>query len=228
MSRAIFKPAIFRFMKDLQANNNRDWFQANKDRYENELRGPALEFITEFGEHLLAISPHFRADPRRSGGSLFRIYRDIRFSKDKSPYKDHVGIHFRHQEGKNAHTPGFYLHLQPRNCFVGVGLWRPDSSILKVLRANVAANPDAWRQVVQDDAFRQAYTIEAESLKRVPRGYAADHEMAEVLKLKSYTAFTPLTQRQVTSTDFVEEYARLCQVGGRLVRYLCEALGHPY
>ncbi len=92
----------------------------------------------------------------------------------------------------------------------------------------MAANPDAWRQVVQDDAFRQAYTIEAESLKRVPRGYAADHEMAEVLKLKSYTAFTPLTQRQVTSTDFVEEYARLCQVGGRLVRYLCEALGHPY
>jgi len=228
LSRAIFKPAIFKFLKDLEANNNREWFQANRDRYENELRGPALEFVTEFGAHLLQISPHFRADPRPNGGSLFRIYRDIRFSRDKRPYKDHAGMHFPHEAGRDAHTPGFYLHIQPRNCFVGMGLWRPENSLLKILREKVAADPQAWRDAVENVAFRKTFALEAESLKRVPRGFAADHELAAVLRLKSYTAYAPLTQRQVTSAGFVEEYAQLCRVGGALVKYLCEALGHPY
>lgn len=228
MYRAHIKPALFRFLRDLAANNNRDWFQANKARFEKDLKEPAQAFITEFGGPLHEISPHFRADPRGHGGSLFRIYRDIRFSRDKSPYKTHQGMHFPHEAGKNAHTPGFYLHLEPGGCFAGVGLWRPDSATLKVLRQRVAADPAAWRAAVQNASFKAHFTVQGESLKRVPRGFAADHEMAEVLKLKDFTAYTPLTQKQITSARFVEEYARLCRAGGSLVKFICEALGQPY
>ena len=105
-----FTRKTFGFLRDLAENNDRDWFQANKGRYEEEVKEPALEFIRDFSEPLKALSPHFKADPRANGGSLFRIYRDTRFSKDKSPYKTFTGIQFRHDLGKDAHTPGFYLH----------------------------------------------------------------------------------------------------------------------
>ena len=107
-----FNRAFFRFLEDLKKNNQREWFQANKQRYEDEVRHPAQQFISDFGPQLHKISRHFLADPRASGGSMFRIYRDTRFAKDKSPYKTHVGIQFRHKQGKDVHAPGFYLHLE--------------------------------------------------------------------------------------------------------------------
>jgi uncharacterized protein (DUF2461 family) len=110
---ASFSPELFSFLADLRANNNRDWFAANKDRYEDHLLEPALAFIEDFAPLLEKISPHFRADPRPSGGSLFRIYRDTRFSKDKSPYKANVGIHFKHERAKDTSAPGYYLHIGP-------------------------------------------------------------------------------------------------------------------
>jgi uncharacterized protein (TIGR02453 family) len=103
---ASFSPELFSFLAELRANNNRDWFAANKDRYEEDLLEPALAFIAAFAPRLEKISPHFRAEARPSGGSLFRIYRDTRFSKDKSPYKTNVGIHFRHEQAKDAYAPG--------------------------------------------------------------------------------------------------------------------------
>ena len=116
------KPALFDFMRELKANNERPWFEANKARYRAEVRDPMLDFIEAFAEPLAEISPHFRADPRPNGGSLFRIYRDTRFAKDKTPYKTNVGAHFRHEAGKDAHAPGFYLHLEPGMCFAGCGV----------------------------------------------------------------------------------------------------------
>ena len=132
-------PALFEFLSDLKSNNDRSWFNANKQRYVESVQAPMLEFISEFAIPLAQISPHFRADPRPNGGSLFRIYRDTRFSKDKSPYKTNVGAHFRHESYKDAHAPGFYLHLEPEACFAGLGIWRPDSKSL-------AGNPeiDRW------------------------------------------------------------------------------------
>ena len=106
-------PALFDFLRALRANNERPWFEANKARYREEVRDPMLDFIAAFAGPLAEISPHFRADPRPNGGSLFRIYRDTRFSKDKTPYKTNVGAHFRHAAGRDAHAPGFYLHLEP-------------------------------------------------------------------------------------------------------------------
>jgi uncharacterized protein (TIGR02453 family) len=115
-------PALFEFFRELKANNSKEWFAENKTRYEQQVREPLLAFIADFGLRLPAISPHYVADPRKSGGSLFRIYRDVRFSKDKTPYKTGAGIQFRHERGKDAHAPGFYLHLEPDGCFFGAGI----------------------------------------------------------------------------------------------------------
>jgi len=228
MSSSHFTPALFKFMRDLEANNNRDWFAANKDRYEQDLKEPALRFIVDFGAPLVKISPRFLADPRPSGGSLFRIYRDIRFSKDKRPYKDHVGMYFKHEAGKNVHTPGFYLHLQPGNSFIGVGLWRPDTPTLKKIRDALVADPGRWKKAVGGKAFTRDFQLSGESLVRPPKGYDPEHPLIDILKRKDFTAFAPLTRKQVTSPDFMKEFAGLCRTGGSLVKFVCEAIGQPY
>lgn len=228
MSQRHFRPALFKFLRDLAANNEREWFQAHKERYLSELRDPCLEFITDFGARLARISPHFRADPRPTGGSLFRIYRDVRFSKDKRPYKTAAGLHFRHEAGKDAYTPGFYLHLEPGACFVGVGLWHPDTATLRPIRDAVAGDPARWRRAVGDKAFRDRFAVSGESLKRVPRGHDPDHPLADVLKLKDITAFATYTQRDVTAVGFVDDFAKDCRAGAPLVKFICEALDQPF
>lgn len=224
MADRYFTPATFRFLKELKENNNRPWFQENKGRYEKDLKEPALRFIEDFDEKLRKISPHFHAGRR----SFFRIYRDTRFSKDKSPYKTHAGLHFRHAAGKSAYTPGFYLHLEPRSSFAGVGLWRPDSATLKMIRDAVANEPRAWKKAVGGTKFTDVFSVTGDSLKRSPRGYDAGHELIEVLKLKDFTALAPLTQQQVTSAGFIDVFADLCRAGGPMVRFICEALDQPY
>jgi len=218
-----FTPAFFRFLRELKANNDRGWFADNRERYLADVRDPALAFIVDFGAHLARISPHFLADPRPSGGSLFRIYRDIRFSRDKSPYKTAVGIHFRHELGKTAHTPGFYLQLEPRNCFAGVGIWRPDTATANRLRRAVADDPVGWRKATENREF----LVTGEKLKRPPRGFPADHPLVEVLKLKDFTALAPLTQGRIVKAGLVEDFARLCREGMALNRFICRALDLP-
>src|SRR5438045_6944819 len=119
-----FTPKLFSFLRDLAENNDRGWFAANKERYERDVRGPALRFVSDFGPRLAKFAPSLAADPRPVGGSMFRIHRDTRFSRDKSPYKDHVGLHFFHQAAKKAPSvPGFYLHLMPGQSFAAAGIW---------------------------------------------------------------------------------------------------------
>ena len=125
MATRYFTPGTFEFLEELEENNNRPWFEQNKSRYEEELKGPALRFIEDFEGRLVKISPHFHAGRR----SLFRIHRDTRFSKDKSPYKTYAGMQFRHEAaGNDVHAPGFYLHIQPGHSGVGCGVWRPVAS----------------------------------------------------------------------------------------------------
>lgn len=228
MSDRHFTPATFKFLRDLAANNNRDWFNANKDRFVSEVKEPALDFIVDFGSRLQTISPYFISDPRPNGGSLFRIYRDVRFSKDKSPYKTHAGLHFRHRAGKDAYTPGFYLHLEPRACFVGLGLWHPDNPTLKLIRDTLVADPGRWKKAVGGKVFQKEFTISGDSLKRPPKGYDPDHPLIDVLKMKDFTAYAPLTQKQITSPGFVDEFAGRCRDGGSLVKFICEAIGQKY
>ena len=226
--RAHFSPALFKFLRDLRANNDRDWFQANKERYEDKLRHPAQQFISDFGPRLAKISPHFNADPRPVGGSLFRIYRDVRFSKDKSPYKTHTGIQFRHKAGKNAHAPGFYLHLEPGQVFVGAGIWHPDGASLKKIRDHLVADPAAWKRAVNGKRFREIFELSGDSLKRPPRGYDADHPLIEDLKRKDFIAVTRLKQGDVIRPDFIDHFTRLCRAGKPLMSYLCDAVGVPF
>ena len=133
-------PSLFDFLRALKQNNDKVWFAENKQRYESVVREPLLKFITDFAIHLAKVSPHYEADPRKVGGSLFRVHRDIRFSPDKSPYKTHAGIQFRHESGKNVHAPGFYLHLEPDNVFTAIGVWHPDSETLGKVRDAIVAH----------------------------------------------------------------------------------------
>ena len=130
MAHSYFTSDSINFLKKLAKNNDRDWFQDNKADYEDLIRSPALQFIDDMANQLAMLSPHFLAIPKKVGGSLMRVYRDTRFSKDKSPYKTNIGIQFRHEQGKDVHAPGFYFHVEPGDCFVGVGLWRPESKAL--------------------------------------------------------------------------------------------------
>src|SRR5215469_6546610 len=119
---AFFRPELFDFLRQLKRHNDREWFARNKSQYEQAVQEPALLFISSFAEHLQKLAPHFFADPRPTRGSLFRIYRDTRFSPDKRPFKTHVGMRFSHEKGKNIHAPVFYLHLEKNNCFAAAGV----------------------------------------------------------------------------------------------------------
>ena len=225
---ASFDDKLFQFLRQLRRNNTRDWFQSNKERYEEHVKHPALQFISDFGPRLRKISPSFVADPRPAGGSLFRIYRDVRFSKDKSPYKTSVGIQFRHKHAKDVHSPGFYLHLEPDNCFVGLGIWHPDGSTLSMIRTFLAENPTQWKRTMGGKTFAQLFQLGGDSLKRAPKGYDPEHPMIEDLKRKDFIAVTELADASVTAPGFINDYARLCRAGVPFVRFLCDAIDVPF
>jgi uncharacterized protein (TIGR02453 family) len=223
-----FDPEFFAFLVDLEDNNDRDWFQANKERYRRSVQEPLLRFIEAFGEPLRAISPRFVADPRPSGGSMFRIYRDVRFSKDKSPYKTHAAAQFRHQEGRDVHAPGFYLHLEPDNVFVGAGIWHPAGPTLAAVRDAIVERSDDWSSAISGREFTAAHSLGGESLKRPPRGYDPDHPQIEHLKRKDFVAFRSFSQKQACRADFIERVADSYRASSPFVRFLAEAVGLPF
>jgi uncharacterized protein (TIGR02453 family) len=234
---AHFDPAFFRFLKDLKKNNTREWFHANKARYHAEVRDPAIRFIADFAPHLKEISPHFRADPRPVGGSLFRINRDIRFSKDKSPYKTAVGIQFRHDLGKDAHAPGFYLHLEPGTIFTGMGSWRPDGPTVRKIRERIVEKPDDWRAVRKaipaEGDFDSAPPggpprLGGDSLKRAPRGFDPEHPLIEDLKRKDFIASIGHDQKTATGAGFIDRVAESFRAGAPLVAFLCRSVDAPF
>lgn len=219
-----FNASLFQFLVDLRFNNNREWFQANKKRYESEVRDPMLRFIADVGPHLETVSKRFVADPRPRGGSLFRIYRDVRFSKDKSPYKTNVGAHFRHEVGRDVHAPGFYLHLEPGQVFVASGVWHPSGSSLTKIRDAIVEHPKAWQQATSSNAL----TLGGESLKRPPKGYETDHPLIEDLKRKDFIAHAEFTEAQACAPDFMEAFTQTCHTFAPLTKFLTHALELPW
>lgn len=221
---AVFQPELFRFLSDLKANNDRDWFQAHKARYEQEARAPMLAFLGALAPVLRRISPHFVVDPRPVGGSMFRIHRDVRFSRDKSPYKTHLGAHFPHDgEGSGrVHGPGFYLHLEPGASFAGGGVWHPEPDTLRRLREAIAEAPKAWK------AIRAAGPILGDTLVRVPQGFPADHPLAEDLKRKDHYLGTDFTDAEVLAPDFLHRLEAAYRRAAPLVKFACEALDLAY
>lgn len=216
---------LFEFLTELRNNNNRDWFQSNKRRYEKQLREPLLQFINDFRFRLHSISPHFVADARKSGGSLFRIYRDVRFSKDKSPFKTAAGIQFRHEKAKDAHAPGFYLHLEPGNVFAAMGVWHPDSRTLFQIRNAISRQSNRWTDIISEDQFAANFQIGGESLKRAPKGFDPDHPLIEHLKMKDYVAFRNIEEPETFRENFIDRYAEICRHGSSYIRFLTESLG---
>jgi uncharacterized protein (TIGR02453 family) len=218
-----FSSDLFSFLRELKANNNRDWFGANKQRYEKSVRDPVLQFITDFAPHLKKINRHFVADPRPHGGSLFRIYRDIRFSSDKSPYKTHVGISFDHERQGEWNVPVFYLHFEPGECFAGAGLWHPDPKTVNKIRSAILNNPKAWKKVLQG-----GLELQGASLSRPPRGYDPNHPLIKDLMRKDFIVYVPFTDKQVRGNSFMQDYIKACQKMSPLVEFLTKSVGLPW
>jgi uncharacterized protein (TIGR02453 family) len=218
-------PALFDFLRELKNNNNRDWFQANKDRYEKVVKEPLLDFIADFSNRLPEISPHITAIPRASGGSLFRIYRDLRFSPDQTPYKTAAAVQFRHERCKDVHAPGYYLHLEPGSVFFGCGIWKPDSDSLFKIRTRMVEKPQEWKTVVGDPAFSETFQMGGDSLKRPPRGFDPDHPLIEDLKRKDIICSADLNESIVCQDDFLDRYVDLCQKAQPLMKFIADALG---
>lgn len=221
-------PALFEFLDDLSRNNDRDWFHANKQRYEQDVREPALELIEQLVSPLRRSAPMLRAIPKRSGGSLMRIHRDTRFSKDKTPYKTNVGISIRHQADDNIHAPGIYLHFACDECLVGAGCWRPHRDTLAAIRRQIHADPKSWRRARDQKQFRESFGLAGESLKTSPRDYPNDHSEIEDLRRIDFIAVAHLTQQDVTSGGAVARIVDLIRDAKPLMRFLCGAINVPY
>ena len=224
----MFSPATLKFLDELAANNNRAWFEANKPRYEALVREPALEFIAAMGPVLEQFAPHFRADPRKMGGSLMRVFRDTRFSRDKTPYKTNIGIQFRHELGKDVHAPGFYVHVATDECFLAVGCWHPDADALGRIRDLIAKNPKQWFSARDNKKFTTEWTLTGESLTRPPRGYAADHTAIEDLKRKDFIGIVPLSRAEVSGPRLVKQAAAQFAAAAPFMKFLCAALNVQY
>ena len=219
-----FRPETLHFLDEIAANNERTWFQANKHRYEADVLEPALGYIETMGPRIESISAHFVAIPKRVGGSLMRIYRDTRFSHDKTPYKTNIGIQFRHERGKDVHAPGFYVHVEPGQCFLGAGIWRPESSALAKIRTRIVEKPGAWKNTSRDGRFREHFEFGGQRLKRPPRGYAADLPYIEDIKRKDFIASCPIDDEDVIAGDFAERTAARFAAAAPLMAFLCTAL----
>lgn len=225
MASGYFNEETFAFLSDLKANNRREWFDANRDRYRASVVEPAVRFVTDFARPLRSLSRRYNADPRINGGSIFRIYRDTRFSKDKTPYKTHVAMQFRHDDARDVHAPGYYVHLGLDGVFVGVGIWHPDSTTLGRIRRAIVAKPAAWKRVAGNRGFRSRFELEGDSLKRAPAGFDAGHPLIEDLRRKDFIGVAPVDRKLATADGFLDEIATICRAGTPLVRYLCGVLG---
>jgi uncharacterized protein (TIGR02453 family) len=221
-----FTRDLLKFLRELRANNNRDWFQNNKQRYEARVRDPVLRFIADLAPGLRKINPHMVADPRPAGGSMMRIYRDIRFSKDKRPYKTAVAMHFWHDKGEEGGAPVYYMRIAPGDCMIGAGVWRPEPPALKKIRDAIVADAKGWKRATS--AGQQGSgCMTGESLQRVPRGYDPEHPLAGDLKRKDFTLGIPMPDSDIVKPDVLKLTLAKFRQTAPFVQFLSEAVGLP-
>jgi uncharacterized protein (TIGR02453 family) len=224
MTDRYFTKQTFAFLSALAENNNREWFEAHKQEYEDLVRTPALDFISAMAEEMPAISTHFRALPKKVGGSLMRVQRDTRFARDKTPYKTNVGIQFRHEVGKDVHAPGYYVHVEPGECFIGVGLWHPESEVLFKVREAIVKNGEDWVAARDNRIFRKHFELVGDALANAPRGFAKDHPLVEDLKFKDFIALARMSDADMTSKNFRAQVAERFRQAAPYMRFLCKAM----
>lgn len=226
-----FTTRTLQFLRALKRNNRRDWFEAHRADYEGHVKAPMLELIEELDVRLARIAPEIIGDTRRS---MFRIYRDIRFSKDKSPYKTHASCWLYHRDGSRAvgreatgGGAGFYFQIAPGDSFLGGGMWMPPRPALNALRDALAENVKRFEKTVTGPAIKRRFggLSEEESLTRVPRGYAPDHPAAQWLRLQSFTLGRMLTDKQAIGPGLPDRLAKDFQAMVPLVRWINGTLG---
>ncbi len=206
------------FLRSLKRNNNRTWFNNNKARYVENVKFPMETFLYHLRERLLRTIPGLDIDPRKS---MYRIYRDIRFSKDKSPYKTHQAAAFTFSGGHRNHDPGFYLHIEPGNVFIGGGWWMPDPSKLKILRAALAEGYPEFRKILARKKFKSMFgSLEGEKLSRVPRGFEAGHPAQDLLRYKQFLVSTTIPAERILDKSFLRKAADVFGTMEPFVRYL--------
>ncbi|MBT8046948.1 MAG: DUF2461 domain-containing protein [Xanthomonadales bacterium] len=223
-----FPEDFFVFLQELKDNNNRDWFNTNKNRYYESVVNPIGAFIVSIAPRLKKISRHYIADPKPHGGSMFRIYRDTRFSKDKSPYKTHAGVQFRHEAGKNAHAPGFYVHLADDELVFGGGIWQPPGPQLNRIREYIADNSRSWARIRNATKVKEVGGIKGDSLKRPPQGFDAQHVHIEDLKRKSFYVMTEASPEIALKPGFIDEVTEAFRRAAPLTRFITGALDLPF
>jgi uncharacterized protein (TIGR02453 family) len=228
-----FRPGALTFLRSLARNNKREWFEANRERYETEVKRPLAVLVEEIDARLGEIAPEMIGNPKRS---IFRIYRDVRFSKDKSPYKTNAAAWFYHRDAGHAvgtqavhGGAGFYFQIAPKDCMVAGGIWMPPGEALKTLRMAIAEDPDALTSILKQPAFKRAFgSLSEESvLKRTPRGFDPDHPGAELLRYKSFTVSRPLTDDEILSPKLPDIVAKRYATMLPLIRWLNRVLGLP-
>ena len=203
---ADLKNSTLLFLKDLHKNNNRDWFNENKDRYLSananvvDFVETLIEEIGEFDEEIL------KTDAKKA---LFRIYRDVRFSKDKSPYKTNFGAGLG--MGKGNRISGYYLHIEPGKSFLAGGVYQPDTSVLKEIRKEISINSNEFLSILEQDEFRNNFRglSVGQKLQRVPAGFEKDDPMAEFLKLKNFIVVHPVSNEALMKEDAAKNFAQI-------------------
>lgn len=223
----MFSQATFDFLAALEAHNERDWFKANQQTYEDQVRSPALKLIEAAAPGIAALSPRLTAVARKVGGSLMRPQRDTRFGHDKRPYKTNVGIQFRHFQGKDVHAPGLYLHIANDGCFVGAGIWHPEPKTLNAIRSCIDENPAAYQKALKT-LTDGGFAMDGDSLSRPPRGFDKGHPLIDELKRKDFIAVKPLTNEEILRPDFASRLTAGFEHCQQLMRYLCFALELDY
>lgn len=221
----MLQPATLQFLKDLHKNNNKPWFDDNRTRYEtakNDFLSFTEELIGSFGKKDASIASLTARE------CIFRINRDIRFSKDKTPYKRNLAVSIN-KGGKKSMLAGYYFHLEPgNNSFIGGGVWQPMPPDLQKVRQEIDYNLDRFKKILNAKSFKTIYgalsTEEGVALSRVPKGYEADNPAAEYLKLKSFITMTNITDKQLTDKGLLKQTVQAFEALHPLINFLNEAL----
>jgi uncharacterized protein (TIGR02453 family) len=220
-----FPADAVRFLAELEKNNNRPWFQANKERYERSVRAPAVAFIEAMAARLERAAPRIYCDPSPSGGSLMRIYRDTRFSGDKTPLKTNIAASFPWRGLHRHQGAGLYIEVGPQWVWVGGGTYAPETSQLASVREHIAANHRRLGTIVESPGFRKTVgVLEGSKLQRVPRGFPKDHPAAEYLRHRQFLAGKEFPPEFACDPKFYAGVLGVFRQVAPLIRFLNEPL----
>ena len=211
-----------RFLRSLKRNNNREWFQEHKGIYEESLKRPMADLIALMAAEFQRFAPEMVASPK---ASAYRIYRDTRFTKDKSPYKTYIAAVFPRAGLRKHEGAGFYLHISPSELLVGGGLYMPSPEDLNAVRQKIADDPVSFRQIVDSRQFRKLFeSVDGERLTRVPRGFSAAHPAADYLKLKQFLVGRKFPATVATTASFYGIVVETFRAMLPFVRFLNEPI----